>query len=60
MSLSVLFFILVYVLSCILSAYSPDYDLQVNRSLCFLLLDPLVSQLVIWLFYFLSSSMPIY
>jgi len=32
MSLSVLVFILVYVLFYILSAYSPDYGLQVIRS----------------------------
>jgi len=39
MFLSVLIFILVYVLSCIFSAYSPDYGLQVNRSLCSLFLE---------------------
>src|SRR6218665_1090072 len=54
LSLSVLFFILVY----ILSAYSPDYGLQVNRSLCFLSLESsgnLVNILVVLLSVYLHA-----
>src|SRR6218665_1169237 len=33
---------------------------KVLQSLCFLLLNPLVTQFTLWLFYFLSSSLPIH